>query len=331
MKILDCTLRDGANVVGNGFSKELTVSMLENLVKHKISFIEYGNAYGIGAYEEAGSIAPLTDQEYLDLAKPYLDKAEIGMFMGAKNAAEKHISLAAGNGMHFLRIGENAGDGIGTYEAVKLVKKHGMKAYYSAMKAYVVSPEELLEEAKGLEACGLDGFTIMDSAGTMYPEQVAAYVQILKQHLSMKIGFHGHNNCGLSMANAMSAIKSGADWIDAGLMGMARSAGNLPTELGIVALEQKGLSGDMDLLGLLHYIEEDLIPKMEKHQYHCPISPLDLILGYAGCHSNFLPLFKRIAKEHGVDLFRLIIETSKQNQKNPTESLIGEMAVMISK
>lgn len=30
MKLFDCTLRDGANVVGNGFSAELTVSMVKN-------------------------------------------------------------------------------------------------------------------------------------------------------------------------------------------------------------------------------------------------------------------------------------------------------------
>ena len=31
MKIMDCTLRDGANVVGNGFSAELTQLMLKVL------------------------------------------------------------------------------------------------------------------------------------------------------------------------------------------------------------------------------------------------------------------------------------------------------------
>lgn len=30
MKLFDCTLRDGANVVGNGFSAELTVSMVKD-------------------------------------------------------------------------------------------------------------------------------------------------------------------------------------------------------------------------------------------------------------------------------------------------------------
>ena len=34
MKLFDCTLRDGANVVGNGFSPELTESMVKNLLRY---------------------------------------------------------------------------------------------------------------------------------------------------------------------------------------------------------------------------------------------------------------------------------------------------------
>ena len=34
MKIMDCTLRDGANVLGNGFPRELTEMMLRGLVNN---------------------------------------------------------------------------------------------------------------------------------------------------------------------------------------------------------------------------------------------------------------------------------------------------------
>ena len=49
MKIMDCTLRDGANVVGNGFSPELTKMMIEGLLRSNIRIIEMGNAKGLGA------------------------------------------------------------------------------------------------------------------------------------------------------------------------------------------------------------------------------------------------------------------------------------------
>lgn len=48
--------------------------------------------------------------EYLDLVQPYLDKAEIGMFLNAKRFREPNVELAASKGMKFLRWGADAGD-----------------------------------------------------------------------------------------------------------------------------------------------------------------------------------------------------------------------------
>ena len=44
MQLLDCTLRDGANVVGTGLSRELTTMVIKGLIDSNIKIIEYGNA-----------------------------------------------------------------------------------------------------------------------------------------------------------------------------------------------------------------------------------------------------------------------------------------------
>ena len=90
--IMDFTLRDGANVVGYGFSAELTKMMIEGLIKSNIKVIEMGNAYGLGAYEANDYKAPLTDIEYLELVQPYLSQAEIGMFIGVKDRKSTRLN-----------------------------------------------------------------------------------------------------------------------------------------------------------------------------------------------------------------------------------------------
>ena len=92
MILMDCTLRDGANVIGKGFDARLTKMMIEGLIRSNIKLIEMGNCLGLGAYEANNSISPLNDIEYLELIQPYLDQAEIGMFMGVANANEKNIA-----------------------------------------------------------------------------------------------------------------------------------------------------------------------------------------------------------------------------------------------
>ena len=325
--LMDCTLRDGANVVGKGFSAEITEMVLDGLTASRVPVIEFGNAGGIGAYEVAGFTNALTDQEYLDIAKKYLNRgSKLGMFLNAKRYREKNVDLAKENGLSFLRVGADAGDADLSVQAIRDIKKHGIQAFYSAMKAYLLTPDQLAEEAKKLEAAGLDEFTIMDSAGTMLPDQVAEYTEKLCRAVSIPIAFHCHNNLGLSAANAMAAYQNGAAILDCGLMGMARSAGNLATEICVAMMQRCGQMKDIDLFGMLDFIDTRLQPAMEKHDYHNPVTPLDLTLGLSGCHSSFVKTFKKVAEEEHVNLFRLITEVSAANQKNPSEDLIRETA-----
>ena len=327
IKLMDCTLRDGGNVVGKGFPADITDMVLDGLTACHVPFIEFGNSGGIGAYEVAGFTDALTDTEYLQIAQKYLNRgSDIGMFLNAKRYREKNVDLAAENGMAFLRVGADAGDGAIAMTAIKDIKKRNMMAFYSAMKAYLLPPAQLAEEAKKLEAAGLDEYTIMDSAGTMLPDQAAAYTEALADALSIPVAFHCHNNLGLSAANALAAWQNGAAILDCGLMGMARSAGNLATEVCVALMQRHGEMKDIDLFGMLDFIENRLQPAMAAHNYHNPISPTDLTLGYSGCHSSFLKLFKKAAAEKGVNLFRLITEVSAANQKNPSEELIAQTA-----
>ena len=312
MKIMDCTLRDGANVVGNGFSPELTKMMIEGLLRSNIRIIEMGNAKGLGATEK-GSPAPISDVAYLDLIHPYLGQAEIGMFLNAKRFEADNVAMAADKGISFLRLGADAGDGASTYEKAAVIKQHGIKVRYSLMKAYLLTPEELAEEAAGLEAHGVDEVTIMDSAGTMHPADAGAYVEALKARVKIPVGFHCHSNLGLSAANALAAAEHGADIL----------------ELAVALMHQQGKALDVDLYKLLEFEDQELIPAMEKEGYHAPLKPKDLILGYSGAHSSFMRTFKAVAQDCGVDLYHLIVETSKVDRKSPSEDLMRQVAAQI--
>ena len=326
MVLFDNTLRDGGNVVGHGFSLELTESIVKGLLAAGIQDIELGNCKGLGAYEQMGATNAPSDEAYFQVVQPYLSQGRMGMFLLAKCATEERVQRAASAGLEFLRVGANAGDGAGSVEAVKMVKAAGLTCRYSLMKAYVSSPEELAAEARMLQEAGVDKITIMDSAGTMFPEEAAAYTRALKAAVSIPVGFHGHSNLGLSQANALSAAAAGADEIDCGLLGMARSVGNCATELAAATLEKKGYLKGVDLYKLLDYLEAELIPSMEAYNYHAAVGPVDLMLGLSGCHSNFLPIVRKVAEEEGVSLLRLIAGVSAIDRKNSSEALLREVA-----
>lgn len=326
MNLFDNTLRDGGNVVGHGFSAELTVSIVKGLLDAGIQDIELGNCKGIGAYEKLQATKALSDREYLKILEPYVSQGRLGMFLMAKLADETLTRTAKDGGLTFLRVGANAGDGAGSVQAVELVKKAGLICRYSLMKAYVSTPEELAREAKMLQNAGVDMITIMDSAGTMFSQEAVSYVKALKAAVTIPVGFHGHSNLGLSQANALAAVAAGADEIDCGLLGMARSAGNCATELAAATLKKEGYLQDVDLYGLLDYLDQELIPAMKPYGYHVAVTPTDLMLGLAGCHSNFLPMFRKVAEAENVSLHRLIADVSAVDRKNPSEELLREIA-----
>ena len=329
MNLFDNTMRDGGNVVGHGFDAVLTVSMVKGLLGAGIKDIELGNCKGLAAYELENATKALSDGEYFKILEPYLPKGRIGMFQLAKCAREDNIKRAADAGLNFLRVGANAGDGAGSLKAVRLVKNAGLICRYSLMKAYVSTPEELAAEAKMLEEAGVDKITIMDSAGTMFPKDAAEYVKALKNAVKIPVGFHGHSNLGLSQANALAAVEAGADEIDCGLLGMARSAGNCSTELAAATLKKEGYLEEVDLYALLDYEEKELIPAMEPYHYHVAVNPTDLMLGLAGCHSNFLPMFKKVAAGENVSLHRLIADVSAIDRKAPSEELLYRVAAAL--
>lgn len=229
-----------------------------------------------------------------------------------------------------MRIGINAGDFELAKNTIKVVKNAGLECKISMMKAYVLNPQELAEEALKMEQEGADHIIIMDSAGYMLPSEVEEYVKAFKEKIKVRFGFHGHNNLGLASGNAIAAINAGVDTIDTGLLGMARSAGNISTELTVSILDRLGIN-DYDFKALLSYLDKDLVPQIIKKGYQSFVRPLDIVLGYSGCHSSFINTFKEVSMEENVDLYDLIIETSKINQKNPSRELMEEVASNLDK
>lgn len=325
VELLDCTLRDGSNIVGAGFSKNTTIKIIEALIDSGITVIEMGHSSGIGGNSTGTKLAPLSDQEYIEVAKPYFSKAEIGMFCQPKWSSCEVVKLAAVEELGFLRVGINAGDSSTAVDLIGDIRSSGMKARTSLMKAYVLPPEELAEEALMLERAGANAVTIMDSAGYMLPEDVIEYVKVLKGALKIPVGFHGHNNLGLAVANGLAAWRAGADSIDCGIMGMARSVGNIPTEVFVAVLHRLGVGAAYDLHTLLSHIDGVIMPMLEEH-YHNPIPPLQLILGMAGCHSHYMPMFKSAAEQYKVNLYKLILEVSEMDKKAPSQAMIDSHA-----
>lgn len=323
MEILDCTLRDGGHALKGSFSTDATVAIIDGLLASGVKVIEFGRPSGIGSPK-----GDVSDEDYLKAAQPFFDKGELGMFCGPGFFGEAQYELACRYPIGFLRVGINAANVEPAEKVVGRIRAAGIKVRFSLVQAHSIPPAALAENARKVAGYGAQTITIMDSTGTMLPAQAGEYVAALVSAVDVPVGFHGHNNLGFSVANAMAAIDAGASSIDGAIGGLARSAGNAPTEMLCAVLEKQGKKTEADFYRLLQFIDEKmsvLVPDMKN------IPPVDIIFGYAGFHSRNFGLAKTVAADEGVDLYRLIVAVMRHGQPNPDEALFKKAALELKK
>lgn len=318
--LLDCTLRDGSYAINFQFTRRDTETLVAQLDEAGFGFIEVGHGVGLGASRKLKQVAAETDETYMQFAAKAVTQAKWGMFCIPGIADLEDISLAADYGMNFIRIGTNVEDYKSSEKFIEKAKQHRMLVCSNFMKSYASTPEAFASYAKQAAEFGSDLIYIVDSAGGMFPEDVARYVQAVKALApKLKLGFHGHNNMGLALANSLRAIQLGVQVIDTSLQGLGRSAGNTMTEQMICALVRMGIDINIDPIAVMDISEQYIQPLLEMKG----LSSIDLVAGFAQFHSSYMPIIEKIAKQYRVDPRHLIIAVCKVNKADAPEEIVS--------
>ena len=166
--------------------------------------IEFGRASGIGSPK-----GDVTDEEYFKATRHLFGKAELGMFCRPDFFGDEQFRQVSEYRPDFLRVGTNASKVEPSEKTISRIRETGAKVRYSLIQAHAVTPKVLADNAKKVEGYGAQTITIMDSTGNMMPSRVKEYVSALVDALSVPVGFHCHDNLGLSIANALAAVEAG--------------------------------------------------------------------------------------------------------------------------
>lgn len=321
-EFLDTTIRDGGYAINFQFSISDVERIAESLEEAGIRYIEIGHGVGMNGSSTEQGKALHSDVEYMEAARRCLSRADYGMFCIPGIARLSDLELACEHGMQFVRIGTNITEVQQAQEYVETAKKLGLTVMTSLMKSYLVSPEEFGECAKKVESYGADAVYIVDSAGSMFPEDIKAYMEAVRSKTSLKLGFHGHNNLGMAVANTIAAYEEGADFVDTTMQGLGRSAGNAPAEAVIAALLKKGYEVDIDLLTLLMRSKALIHPLIHKRG----VNPLDIICGYSEFHSSYMKSIHRLATTYNVNPLKLIMQYADLDKVRMDEKQLEAIA-----
>ena len=253
VKLLDCTLRDGAYLVDKTFGNETIVGIIEGLVKCKIDYIE------VGFFQDEGfGEGKTVFRNSADAKKIIPKKKENSLFTVLADYSRyslANLDQCRTDSIDAIRECFFKEERFEAIDACKKIKEKGYKVFVQPVDILGYTDMELLEFLHNVNEVEPYCFSIVDTFGSMYQEDLQHCFDIIDHNLvsTCKIGFHSHNNMQLSSALSQEFVRMSTGKrdivIDGTISGMGRGAGNTPTELiAQYLISRWGCTYDMDAL-----------------------------------------------------------------------------------
>lgn len=324
----DSTLRDGNHAVAHQINKETISAYCKAIDFAGMHTVIVGHGNGMGASSLQVGLALLDDQEMLGCARANLQNTKLGGFLiPGFGTIKDHIIPALDIGVDLFCVAAHCTEANVTRQHIEYLVSKDIETYGVLMMYHMTSTDILVQQALLMQQYGARGVIIMDSAGASTPEMVRKTIASCVDCLDIRVGFHAHNNMGLAVSNTYTALKEGADIVDATLRGFGAGAGNCQIEA-IAALllkEEAKISLDFNLL--CEISDRIIAPIAPPGQ---GIAPLSIVSGMTGVFSSFAPHVKKAALQFKVNPMEIFIELGRRKVVGGQEDTVVEVAKLLS-
>ena len=326
----DMSLRDGMHAKQHQISLDEMVSVATALDAAGVPLIEVTHGDGLGGASINYGFPAHTDEAYLAAVCPKMKNARISALLLPGIGTVDHLRMAVDQGVKTIRVATHCTEADVSEQHIGLARKIGVDTVGFLMMAHMVEPRMLLTQAKLMESYGANCIYITDSAGYLLPDDVTARVGLLRGELAKdtEIGFHGHHNLGMGIANSLAAMEAGASRIDGSVAGLGAGAGNTPLEVFVAVLDRLGVEHGCDLYKVMDVAEDLIVPLMDQP---VRIDRDALTLGYAGVYSSFLLFAKRAGEKYGLSSRDILVELGRRKTVGGQEDMIEDLALDMAK
>ena len=322
----EMALRDGMHPQRHQITLEQMVAIATAMDRAGMPLIEVTHGDGLGGSSINYGFGLHTDEEYLRAVIPRMKHTKVSALLLPGIGTVDHLRMAVDCGVACVRVATHCTEADVSAQHIKLARKLGVDTVGFLMMAHMNTPEGLLKQARLMESYGAQTIYITDSAGYLLPDDVTARIGLLRAELLPEtgIGFHGHHNMGMGVANSLAAIEAGANRIDTAAAGLGAGAGNTPTEIMVAVLDRMGVEHGVDLFTVMD-VAEDLVVPMMKQMVR--VDRDALTLGYAGVYSSFLLFAKRASERYGVPSRDILVEMGRRKTVGGQEDMIEDVAL----
>ncbi|MES2508480.1 MAG: 4-hydroxy-2-oxovalerate aldolase [Pseudomonadota bacterium] len=326
----DMTLRDGMHPKRHQMTLDQMKSVACGLDAAGVPLIEVTHGDGLGGSSVNYGFPAHTDEQYLGAVIPLMKQAKVSALLIPGIGTVDHLKMAHELGVSTIRVATHCTEADVSEQHIQRSRELGLDTVGFLMMAHMSSPEALTQQALLMESYGANCLYITDSAGYMLPDDVRARVGAVRQALKpeTELGFHGHHNLAMGIANSLAAIEVGANRIDAAAAGLGAGAGNTPMEVFIAVCARMGIETGVDVFRIQDVAEDLVVPMMD---HIIRIDRDSLTLGYAGVYSSFLLFAKRAEKKYGIPARDLLVELGRRGMVGGQEDMIEDTAITMAR
>lgn len=326
----DMTLRDGMHPKRHLMTLDQMKSVAQGLDAAGVPLIEVTHGDGLGGASVNYGFPAHSDEEYLGTVIPLMKRAKVSALLLPGIGTVDHLKMAHGLGVSTIRVATHCTEADVSEQHISMARQLGMDTVGFLMMAHMNSPEGLVQQARLMESYGANCIYVTDSAGYLLPGQVQERIAAVRGALQpgTELGFHGHHNLAMGVANSIAAIEAGANRIDAAAAGLGAGAGNTPMEVLVAVCDRMGIQTGVDVWKIQDVAEDLVVPLMD---FPIRIDRDALTLGYAGVYGSFLLFAKRAEKKYGVPARDLLVELGRRGMVGGQEDMIEDTALTMAR
>ena len=326
VQLTDSTLRDGSHAVRHQFTTADVTAVVSGLDAAGVSVIEVTHGDGLAGSSFNYGFGRHTDAELVTAAVQAATRAKIAVLVLPGLGTVHDLKEVHSAGARIARVATHCTEADVSVEHFTAARELGMETVGFLMLSHRIGPDQLAAQARIMADAGCQCVYVVDSAGALLPDMVRDRVQALVAELGQdaQVGFHGHQNLSLGVANSIVAYENGARQIDGTLCALGAGAGNSPTEILATVFDVMGIPTGVDAAKVLDVAEEIVKPMITR----LPVADrASIVQGRYGVYNSFLLHAERAADRYGVSSHEILQKVGEAGYVGGQEDMIIDVAI----
>jgi 4-hydroxy 2-oxovalerate aldolase len=329
VRLTDSTLRDGSHALAHQFTEGQVRAVVHALDHSNVEVIEVAHGDGLGGSSFNYGFSRVSEFDLIAAAVEEADNARIAVLLLPGFGTVEDLRHAHEVGASVARIATHCTEADVAVQHFGAARELGMETVGFLMLSHRIGPAELAGQARIMVDAGAQCVYVVDSAGALVLSEAQARVQALVEETGphAEVGFHGHQNLSLGVANSVLAVQGGARQIDGALCALGAGAGNAPTEVLAATFDRLGIATGVDVQGVLAAAQDVLRPFVPR----LPFADRSAIVqGHAGVYSSFLLHAERAAERYGVAAHEILQRVGEAGYVGGQEDMIIDIAIQLA-